>query len=299
MEINLSNGEKISYFSYCFNDDKEVNFLIHGNMTSKEIMIKLGKSLGKNFIAPDLRGFGESSYKNRIKSVYDLSEDMALLIKELNLDKINLIGWSLGGGVLMELLKNPKVKNRIKSGVFLSSMGIRGLKKTNDNLGSDLYKSFLNFNIFSAYNDYIKNINRDYLYTYNEMKNLYKSAFFDVEADLRKISIENIFKRVLFNRHMPDSSTIDFFVSQALKQKNLSDVNGAVRSFDYEGKSDVPLFFLHGKYDLVVPLEIMFENLDYFGKNNKYKVFEDSGHCIFVDCYDDLVKTLKDFYGGF
>jgi len=66
--INIKNGERISYRE-CGKGETIV--LIHGHYTCSLTFDKLMKSLEPNFhcIAPCLRGYGYSSYNNKILSL--------------------------------------------------------------------------------------------------------------------------------------------------------------------------------------------------------------------------------------
>lgn len=63
-------------------------------------------------VAPDFRGFGKSrkgKLGEYVKSK-DLMEDLHFLIKELNLSKVILCGYSLGGGIALKLsMKYPEL----------------------------------------------------------------------------------------------------------------------------------------------------------------------------------------------
>jgi len=53
--------------------------------------------------APDFRGYGHSSYKNKLESVDDLAKDIELFCRELNISKASFFGESLGGPVALSI----------------------------------------------------------------------------------------------------------------------------------------------------------------------------------------------------
>jgi pimeloyl-ACP methyl ester carboxylesterase len=57
-------------------------------------------------LAIDLRGYGDSDVLpvDATRGVRDFSDDVASVIDELGLGAVHLVGWSLGGGVAMQLL---------------------------------------------------------------------------------------------------------------------------------------------------------------------------------------------------
>ena len=83
----------------------DVVLMLHGNMSSSVHYGPLIERLQGSFrcVAPDLRGFGDSSYNNRFDTMDELAEDVKLLLDALNIDKVYLVGWSNGGGVGLKL----------------------------------------------------------------------------------------------------------------------------------------------------------------------------------------------------
>lgn len=93
--------------------------LVHGNVSSSHFFQKLMLSLPSEFdvYAPDLRGFGSSEAKgvDASRGVRDFSDDVFAFAQAMNLEKASYFGWSLGGGVVMQLtIDHPeKVENLI------------------------------------------------------------------------------------------------------------------------------------------------------------------------------------------
>lgn len=89
------------------NKAKELLILIHGNTSSNLFYLGTMEKLSHEFhvIAPDLRGYGFSE-KLPIDAVQGLrvwSEDLRAFIEALNIvKKPHLLGWSMGGGVVMQ-----------------------------------------------------------------------------------------------------------------------------------------------------------------------------------------------------
>ena len=82
--------------------------LVHGNTSSslfwQPLMLDLPNEV--RAIAIDLRGYGDSDVLpvDATRGVRDFSDDVASVIDELGLGAVHLVGWSLGGGVAMQLL---------------------------------------------------------------------------------------------------------------------------------------------------------------------------------------------------
>jgi pimeloyl-ACP methyl ester carboxylesterase len=86
---------------------KEVLILIHGNTSSNLFYLQTIEDLCNDFyvLAPDLRGYGFSEKLpiDAVDGVKVWSEDIRSFIKSLNINKKpHLLGWSMGGGVVMQ-----------------------------------------------------------------------------------------------------------------------------------------------------------------------------------------------------
>ena len=101
--FELSSDEKLAY--YHSEPGKPIVFLIHGNFSSTVHWFRTMEVLEDDYsvYAVDLRGFGLSSYRHSFDSLAELALDLVEFILKQDLQDISLIGWSLGGGVAMEL----------------------------------------------------------------------------------------------------------------------------------------------------------------------------------------------------
>jgi pimeloyl-ACP methyl ester carboxylesterase len=81
---------------------------VHGNVSSAAFFATTLPALpaGVRGLAVDLRGFGDSDAEpvDATRGVADWAEDVVALLDELRLDRVHLVGWSLGGGVAMRVL---------------------------------------------------------------------------------------------------------------------------------------------------------------------------------------------------
>lgn len=86
--------------------------LIHGNVSSSLFFQPLMLALDPDIraLAIDLRGFGGSDTLpiDATRGVRDFSDDVASVLDELGTGPVHLVGWSMGGGVVMQyLLDHP------------------------------------------------------------------------------------------------------------------------------------------------------------------------------------------------
>jgi pimeloyl-ACP methyl ester carboxylesterase len=86
----------------------ETVVFVHGNTSSslfwQPLMLDLPNEV--RALAIDLRGYGDSDVLpvDATRGVRDFSDDVASVLDELGLGAAHLVGWSLGGGVVMQLL---------------------------------------------------------------------------------------------------------------------------------------------------------------------------------------------------
>jgi pimeloyl-ACP methyl ester carboxylesterase len=91
-------------------DDGEPVLFVHGNVSSaafwRDSMAALPE--GCRPLAVDLRGFGESDPApvDATRGLRDFSDDVLELVEELGLDGVHLVGWSMGGGVVLQALRD-------------------------------------------------------------------------------------------------------------------------------------------------------------------------------------------------
>jgi len=125
-------------------DGAPVLFL-HGNVTSatwwEETMLALPE--GFRGISPDQRGFGEADRKATIdatRGMGDLADDVAALLDYLDIEKAHLVGNSLGGMVVWEMMKlHP---DRILTITMADPGSPYGFGATRDNEGTPTTPDF-------------------------------------------------------------------------------------------------------------------------------------------------------------
>lgn len=89
-------------------DDGEPVLLVHGNVSSSLFYVDLLTALPERYrpVAPDLRGYGDTEALpvDASRGVRDWSDDVLALADALGFETFHLLGWSLGGGVAMQVL---------------------------------------------------------------------------------------------------------------------------------------------------------------------------------------------------
>ena len=111
--------------------------LIHGNSASGRFFKKQFKAFGEKYrlLAPDLPGHGKSSAAQDVAtySFPGYAKVLAEVVNKLELKKVTLVGWSLGGHIALEMLSRLKnINGVVVTGtppIELSSEGImKGFK---------------------------------------------------------------------------------------------------------------------------------------------------------------------------
>lgn len=114
--------------------------LVHGNGSSslfwQEVMQDLPHDL--RLIAIDLRGYGgtEHSPIDATRGVRDFSDDVFATLQALGIPTAHLVGWSMGGGVIMQYaLEHPALSLTLQSPV--SPYGFGGTRRDGTRLTDD------------------------------------------------------------------------------------------------------------------------------------------------------------------
>ncbi len=90
--------------------------LLHGGMFHTEMfgpnLTKLAQS--RQVIGVDLQGHGRTPLGDREISLVDIGNDMAGVLKKLGYDKVDVLGYSMGGGVAFQLVaQHPEMVRRL------------------------------------------------------------------------------------------------------------------------------------------------------------------------------------------
>jgi len=113
---------------------------VHGNVASslfwQEIMQDLPSEL--RVIAVDLRGFGRTEHMpiDATRGVRDFSDDLHATLQALGIPTAHLVGWSLGGGVVLQYaLDHPVLSLTLQAPV--SPYGFGGTRRDGSRLTDD------------------------------------------------------------------------------------------------------------------------------------------------------------------
>ncbi|MER6098460.1 alpha/beta hydrolase [Streptomyces sp. NPDC001728] len=128
-------------------DEGEVVLFVHGNVSSSAFWHTALTALPDRYrpIAVDLRGFGGTDPLpvDATRGVRDYADDLAALMEALGVDRAHLVGWSMGGGVVMQFLRDHPAAvrsltlvNPVSPYGFGGTSGVDGVLNSADGAGS-------------------------------------------------------------------------------------------------------------------------------------------------------------------
>ncbi len=285
----LPNGETIAYF------DTEVGekilVLIHGNLSSSVYFESLIADLKQDvrIIAPDLRGYGDSSYVNRFDTLLELAEDVSSLLTILNISKYALLGWSLGGGVAMELavLDAQKVSHLILMSatthlgypIFQKDRELKGIYgkvyATKDQLAKDPVQVKPVVEAIEQKNHAMMTAVYDYTIYTVKKPNLDQNKRFIQETLKERCLVDSDFALATFNM----SSEISFY--------GLG--NGRIHQIT------APVLHIWGRNDKTVPEYMLQANVNALKDQSQVIIYDECGHSPIVDQFEPLKQAIHSF----
>ncbi|WP_438503643.1 intracellular short-chain-length polyhydroxyalkanoate depolymerase [Ectobacillus ponti] len=289
--VVLPNGETIAYRKA--GSGEQIVMLVHGNMTSSKHWDVLMERLQDEYTiyAPDLRGFGASTYQQPISSLKEFSEDVKQFADALGLQRFSIAGWSTGGGIGMQFaIDYPE---RVEKLVLIESVGIQGypiLKK--DAAGQPVLGEFLTTK---------EEIAADPVQVAPVLQAL---------QNRDKEFYRALWNLVIYTHKQPEPDHYEEYLEDMLTQRNLVDVDYALATFniseEHNGvvagtgevrKLNAPTLVIQGARDYVVP-PAMGEGIAKAVPQAEYVLLPDCGHSPLVDCLDALVNTINSFLKG-
>lgn len=290
--VTLPNGETLCYRKSGEGD--KILLLIHGNMSSSVHWAPVFNALppGCTAYAPDLRGFGESTYNTPIQSLQDFAQDLVFFVRELGLEKFTLVGWSTGGGVAMYLA--AEYPDMVENLVLVESVGHTGypiFKKdaqgqpiigqhysTKEEMASDPIQVAPMVAVFEQGNSAM-------------MKMVWDQLIWVVSKPTEEEYQEYI-KATMLQRNLVD-------VDWALAAFNLShEHNGITQGNGLVDKIIAPTLAFWGDRDLVVPRPMVEGTVAAIGENARLVVLENCGHSPITDALDIMMAEITALVEG-
>lgn len=287
-KVMLSNKEEYYYLEV--ENGKRPLVLIHGNMSSSVHYMPLIERLKEDFhiYAMDLRGFGDSSYKQPIETLEDFADDVKLFMDALSIDEADIAGWSTGGAIALKFAaKYPDSTGKL---VLIESASYRG------------------YPIFKKDENHQPIIGEYYKSKEEMAKDLVqvlpmKLAFENKDS----MTVKRVWEALIYTDHIPEIDVYNKNIDETMKQRNLVDVDYALTTFNMSNFSNgmnngdgsitkvtQPVLSIWGDQDKVV-LEYMVDETVEALKDAKKVVMKDSGHSPLTDKPDELADIIRNF----
>jgi pimeloyl-ACP methyl ester carboxylesterase len=103
-------------YYYEIHGEGEPLLLLHGGLGSIDMFTPVLPTLteGRQVIAVDLHGHGRTALGDRPISLVDMGDDMETLLAELGFEQVDVLGYSMGGGVAFRLaVQHPERVRRL------------------------------------------------------------------------------------------------------------------------------------------------------------------------------------------
>ncbi len=286
-QLTLSNGETIHYTETgC--ETKAWVLLIHGNMSSCVHYRPLIDELHKAFhiIAPDLRGFGDSTYHAPIDHLDDFADDLIELLDLKGIDRAHVAGWSTGGGVGLSLA--ARYPERVRTLTLIESASYKGYPifekdENNQPVAGKLYQSKA-----AMASDPVQ------VAPMQQAMETHNAAL-----------MKAVWAQLIYNVKVPDD--VDTYITETLKQRNLIDVDWALMTFNMSSEHNgvvegtnlikhinAPVLSIWGTNDLVIPRP-MFEDTAEALRQVQKHVIEGGSHSPITDDAKALATTISTF----
>jgi len=287
--VQLPNGESIAYREA--GKGEKTLVLLHGNMSSSLFFDTLMEQMEASFrlIAFDLRGFGDSSYRQPVTSLRCFAEDIGSAANELRLERFSVLGWSTGGGVALELAADrPDIVDRI---ILVNSVALTG------------------------YPMFKKDANGQPILTTR------LTTREEVAADpVQVLPIQNayatgdtallaaVWNALIYHQSEPAPERYERYLGAMLKQRNLVDVDYALITFNMTDTHNgvaggtgrltqvsAPVLVLQGENDRVVPPVWARETAEKLGSRATLTMLPHVGHSPFTDNLSEVVSLVSAF----
>jgi pimeloyl-ACP methyl ester carboxylesterase len=288
-KVELPNKETYGYRETGSGD--KVILLVHGSLVSSRHWGPLLTAFGDKYrvIALDLRGAGQSTYNRPVRSFADWAYDVKLFCDELGLGIINLIGWSMGGGISQRFTASyPGYAGKL---VLLESASCAGVPYHKKGLDGELLpecydkrEELLEDRIqLKPMIETLENGNRAYA------KYIWDALVFNVSKPDEKEYWELI-EDIFMTKNYKDAAW-------AAHNFNISHVhNGVVQGTGEVDKITIPVMVFAGERDTIVPPETSDFTAREIGSNARLVRLPNCGHAPHYDNLKLVADNIIEFF---
>jgi peroxiredoxin len=249
--------------------------LIHGWPLSGamwEYQVPALVEAGYQVITYDRRGFGRSNHPGDGYDYPTLAQDLNQLIIKLQLDKVTLVGFSMGGGELAQFVQTFGT-SKIEKLVFMSSIAPFMLKTDDNPDGVDR-------EVFDGIIEKLRADRAGFLKGFGE-------GFVNYDENKDRVSQGQLDYNFHIAVDASPKATIDCV-----------DAFGKTDLRDGMKKIDVPTLFIHGDADEIVPMEPTSKQGHEMVKGSKLEIIKGAPHGMYVTHKDEVNEVLMGFLEG-
>jgi len=262
---------------------EDILVMLHGNLTSSYIFEKTFAKLSTGFrvIAPDLRGFGLSSYANKVTSLDDLAEDVESLMKDLKILKYNVLGWDMGAAVALKIaIGSPASIDKL---VLVNPIGLTGKTYVRD--AEDLTP-------LPEWPEDAESITKDKRCV----------EFINAFNDKKKDFFKTYFIDEIYTKKTPENERLDSYIDNFSSQRSFPEILACLAHYDISETGTGEIYkvqnstlILSGKDDFKTPSKDAIDIHKAIDAYSTLKIFEDGGHVLMEDCMDEFIETVAEF----
>lgn len=253
-------------------DDGVPVALVHGNLATAlffdELMAAAPAAL--RLVAPDMRGFGATQRTpiDATRGLRDWSDDLAALLRALDIDgPVHLIGWSTGGGAVMQYaIDRP---DEVASMTLVDTVSPYGFGATRDADGAPTSDDFAGSGGGLANADFVQRLADGDTSASSAasprsiMRAFYWHPEFEMRSEREDALVDEVLKSEVGDHGYPGDSTLSGnWPGVAPGQRGILNALSG-RYLDTTGIVDIvpkpPVLWLHGDSDLVVSDQSMFD----------------------------------------
>jgi non-heme chloroperoxidase len=263
-EITLQTGVTLAYDD-CGDPDAPAVVLIHGVSMSRRYFHKqlVPLSTQNRVVALDLRGHGDSEKTEAGHTVPQYARDLRSFIEALGLDRPVLLGWSMGGFVVLDFIRQ------------FGTSSLAGLVITDEAASDFKWEGFP--------------------HGFVDLATLH-TLMTEVQDD-RQQFLEGLVPH-MFHRDQPDQD-IAWMVSECAKLPTGATAailfDQCVQDYrDVLADIDIPTLICWGRHDALLPVSGA-THLHEGIHGSQLVIFQESGHCPFIEESETFNRTVTEF----
>lgn len=236
--------------------------LLHGYCENSEMWTDTIQKLKKQYmlITIDLPGFGHSACIEEGYTIADLSEMVILLIEQLSLDKVSVLGHSMGGYVGLEILAN--YGNRLVSLGLIHSHCFEDTAERKANRLKSL--------------DFIEKHGTEPF-----LKSFFVNLFAPQNYDANKNEIASLIRNTA---KLSNKAVIDGAIALLSRKSHVETLQ----------KTQLPIFIYAGEQDSAIPTDYSLKMAS-LAKFCDFHLYSNIGHMGFYENKKEFLKSVNAF----